>query len=891
MIQGEILKGHYGTFKVFRSPDNGLSEWQERAFLESIAPGNGYGSILQDNLTWRCVSVDGRNFVVTTYSAPQTENQVGGVYQHVRYFEADVESLGEAAEKSLFAPFADETAFEAVAGRKTALGGNWLVEFRKTHLASDQQSSERPNEMKQLDEQAMADLVCDCLYRGMVGDYSGLVIFVPKAYTFVPATYLRCCRTVMAMIAACVPFGLRRFLRFATNPDFQGRKHFNVLFAPEGTVLEPGQIGFFLYGKGRDKLDTPPLVPELVRLIRLTSKSRDRAVLNRVYQGLERGMRLEELDEQQYAIYLRQEDRSRENLDWELLRQYDRDLSEPALRETDQSRIRRSVLDQLGKGTPDNLLREDPALREASSLKDLAQALSNYVRVLDVLDEDLGRELSATLLQQCLRPERELEALNGDFELLCVICSTQNREVQENAEASAYPLQVLRLLDKGAVTAHLSKLSKIIQDRSRQRESDFFHALPGLVRGPFTELADAVEKLGPCKEAVLGNCMDRLVIETAAMLLDRALSEEERRSRCEEIRMLLDDSRRAGLDREVQNWERTLNERRQRLDSMTSFSAYLCLGVEDEECEAALWEHLRTQDGRRCGLRAYQRAYEQTAGRAWPEMWNKRSMLSRFVEKYQMGIWIDQETSWPDLRSELLAYRFLLKNMDQVYFWYPGAGEGEQLPLEDVMRTIEFVRAGQKERLSDDPDRYSANTDALICLAQAGMLRRDNVKTLNSHLPENVRRLIQQKSGKKRSLSWRFIALVEGIAAILIISALSAALFLSGPGKERPEPVAGPSSEVWNTELITSPFGGNHTVEPTASLPDKPQAFGPASNPSGEAQSAEPILSPINTPPGTKVEEASSAPAPDSFGTLQSGSDAPPSQGVETAAPSMATEE
>ena len=73
-----------------------------------------------------------------------------------------------------------------------------------------------------LDPDAVASLACACLYRGWVKDYSGLVILVPLSYTYLSESYLRYCRSIMLRIASCVPYGLRRYLSFATNPDSNG---------------------------------------------------------------------------------------------------------------------------------------------------------------------------------------------------------------------------------------------------------------------------------------------------------------------------------------------------------------------------------------------------------------------------------------------------------------------------------------------------------------------------------------------------------------------------------------------------------------------------------------------------------------------------------------------
>lgn len=867
MAQSEFLKGHFGDFKTFRGPNNELIGQQEDSFLEAVLPGNGYGSVIQDNLTWRCVEQNGRIYVVTTYSAPQKENQVGAYYQYVRYSAATPECLKD-TEKYMFVPFPDEKLFYSVANGYTSIQEDWISQSRKeqwSDLSMSLSLCERPNETKNIDQEVIAELACCCLYRGIVNDYSGLVIFVPKTYTVLFSSYLRYCRTIMSMVAKCIPAGLRRYLRFATNPDAQGQKKFNVFFAPEGTELEPEQTGFHLVSGGFKPPDRLPLAPEIAEVIHRAAQGRNSIILNEIYQDLERNQELDTLYPERYVRYLRQKARRGEKLDWILLRTYNKELAASTLSIEDRNWLINCIGEQLGGNTLDSLLEEDPDLKRSSNRDQLMETISNYSEIFKALEMRLGEELSRRLLRQCVLPSWTLEQVTEYSNQMRELCSAIGEDTKiYGRDQSAPSFSVLSILDQNAINAHLNNiLPELIQKKSIQLEQSFIDYLPELIFKPDGKLSDMIKQIDLCSKEIRSNCIRQLIHAVETVLADDKYSEDEKRSCYKAVAsQSLTGSQHNKLDSVFQAWEEKLDKRKELLTSMNNFGAYLSLKKEDAEFEQVLWKNFdEKSDYQKSGLAEFRRAYEQIAGKSWAEMEDERFILWHFVQNHQMGIWIDSTTVLNDLYSELLAYRTLLKDVDDVYMWYPGIEKGKQLPVEDVLQTINLIREVHRNKPLN-PNSFYSYRNVLMCLAKAGMLRKDNTETLYQYMPDAVRGLILHSPAKKKKLGWQFVAFVEGVASILIIVSLTMALLLPRPAQDdidaghtgevqtmtlEPNPSLKPQDDINSAALPTlSLQNEDDLISPEPSHPEGTQPVEPEPTLSTASQSAEPVVSPPN---------------------------------------------
>lgn len=772
MDRSEFLRGHFGKFQTYRGSGGLLGESYEDDLLEATAPGTGYGETIPDNQTWRCLEAGGRFYAVSTYSAPQIQRISGTFFQHVQYMEATLDNLRDGMEPGIFTAFANEAAFEAVAQGDIALGENWLQEFGKKCSPPVNMRQSLPLEL-QLDLDALADLACACLYRGCVKDYSGLVIFVPLIYTYRSESYLRYCRSIILRIASCVPYGLRRYLSFATNPDSNGTKNFSVLFAPEGTELDGRQVGVLLAtrGGGSGKMPENSLHPDLERLIWETTRTP--TILDQVYENLERGAELRSLEPKRYAQLERRLVLSREPLGWKQLREYQRQLTAPDMDVKEKEVLRQMLVSQLGSKALDAVLETAPELQNVAGIDQLMKALEAYGEVLRLLGKKLGPALSARLLQKCGASDWKLHQMNQTYRVLC------GNPFGVDSERKGGGRGALSLLDDGAFASWLSDLRGLIEGKNEEIRPVFLKKVPDLVCRERECLPEAIHLLGECRESVRNECLNALAKEAVEQIKGSHLPEEEKRRCYEEICPYLEEWQQEKLRRAFESWEQIREARRAQLDSMTSFTAYLALGCEDLECEERLWEEFRRTGWKDAGLGEFLSAYEWTKHRPWPELANEPAMLSRFVRKQKMGIWLDRTTRLESLHKELLAYRYLCREEKDVWLRCEQKAERE-FRVSDVLESVEYVWGLQNGEQSEESRQSMHIENALKYLAKAGVFRGCGPE-VERQLPLSVTRVLggSEKPSQAKQLDWKRIAILEGFIALVLILVLSVGLVFS----------------------------------------------------------------------------------------------------------------
>lgn len=780
MDRSEFLWGHFGRFQTYRDSGKLLGESYEDDMLAATTPGSGYGEKIRDNQTWRCLELGRQFYAVSTYSAPQTHRIRGTFFQHVQYMEATLGNLRDGMKAGIFTAFADEAAFEAVAQGDITLGKNWLQEFGEKRKPPVNMRQPLPLEL-QLDPDAVADLACVCLYRGWVKNYNGLVIFVPQTYIYNSAGYLRYCRSIMLRIASCVPYGLRRYLSFATNPDSNGTKNFCVLFAPKGTDLDGPQIGVSLEPQGGRSGKTPEhsLSSELERLIR--EAARTPAILDQVYENLERGRELRSLEPKLYAQMERRLALSREPLGWKHLREYQRQLTIPDLDVTEKEELRQMLERQLGSGTLDAVLETDPELQNVTGTNQLKEALEAYEKVLRLLGKKLGPTLSTRLLRKCGASGWKLEQMEQTYQMLC------GETFGADPERKGGCWDVLGLLDDRAFTSWLSELRELIERKSEEICRDFLEQVPELVCRHRECLSEAIHRLEARQGEVRNKCLDALAKEATEQMKGRRLSDEEKRRCYEEIRPYLEEWQQEKLRQAFEDWEYSREARRVQLDSMTSFTAYFALGCEDLECEERLWKEFRRTGWKNAGLKDFLRAYEWTKHRPWPELAEESAMVLRFVQKRKMGIWLDQSTRLESLHKELLAYCYLCKEEEDV--WLRCEQEAEQkFRVSDVLESVEYVWELQN---GEQPEKNQWNLHierTLKYLAKAGVLWGCGPK-VKRQLPLSVAKLlgVGKRLKQIKWRDWKWIAILESIIVLVLILVLSVGLvFFLSSGKTEP---------------------------------------------------------------------------------------------------------
>lgn len=771
MDRSEFLRGHFGKFQTYRDRGNLLGESHEDDLLAATAPGTGYGERIRDNQTWRCLETGGQFYAVSTYSAPQTQRISGTFFQHVQYMEATLENIRDGMESGIFTAFANEAAFEAVAQGDITLGENWLQEFGKKCRPPMNMRQPSPLELR-LDPDAVASLACACLYRGWVKDYSGLVILVPLSYTYLSESYLRYCRSIMLRIASCVPYGLRRYLSFATNPDSNGMKNFSVLFAPEGTELDRRQVGVSLatWGGESGKMPEHSLHPDLEQMIRETVRTP--AILDQVYENLERGTELRSLEPKRYAQMERRLVLSREPLSWKQLREYQRQMTELNLDAKERETLRQMLVSQLGSGALDAVLETDPELQNVAGIDQLIKTLEAYGEVLRLLGKKLGPTLSARLLRKCGASSWKLGRINQTYQILC------EDPFEADSERKGGGRSALALLDDVAFTSWLGELQRLIKRKNEEIRRDFLKEVPNMICQHREWLSEAIHLLEECQESVRNECLDALVEEAVEQIKGSRLPEEEKRHCYEEICPHLEGWHQENLRQVFEDWEQALEVRRAQLDSMTSFTSYLALGCEDLECEERLWEEFRRAGWKHAGLGEFLRAYEWTKRRSWPGLAEEPAMVSRFVREQKMGIWLDRTTRLESLYEELLAYRYLCKKEEDV--WLRCEQEAEwKFRVSDVLESVEYVwRLQNGERPEESLwDPHIENT--LNYLAKAGVLRGCGPEVERQLPPSTAEILGDSRPRKAKRRNWKRIAILEGIIALVLILALSVGLVCS----------------------------------------------------------------------------------------------------------------
>lgn len=710
---GEILKGHYGQYRVFQYSEIGLPEKLSERFLQGTSPGNCSWA----NQTWRCLENDGL-FIAASCCDRQKKRSVDTCYYHARYFSASVEALRSAMDDSIFSRFATEDEFEQIASGEIPLAPGWLG----SHLSNAKDSCRSVS----LDPARLADLACACLYRGAVQDYSGLVILVPAPFQYNGLGY---CRRIIKKISDCIPFGLRRYLSFATNPDDLGRKAFTVSFADKEDQAASGRMCVSLYKNGPwpDSLNYA-LDPEIVELIGAVAQNR--SILEKIYSIVEEGAELEQLTLERYASYWRTQKWDYLPLNWELLREYQKSLEHNELNAEDQEYISAHIAGRLD-GSLDEVLLGDPDLRDISTLEQLLLWLQEYRQVFETLGMSLGYGLSTQVLEQCLPislPLEELLAYNRSLEdKWGEFCARMNEEVLQR---------------------HKEQVQKLIEQENNIRTRAFLDELPQhLDNWREGGLSTAKKLLSHCDKTIIDRCMHSLAQSALDRLnKDSGIPEADVCGFYQAVTGVLEIEQQKDLIDWMSQWEQAQKERKELLKKLTSFEAYLSVESPDEGCARALWDHFTERGRRQAGMNDLLLAAERVEQKAWPLLSARLGqILTQFVKTYRMGVWVDAQTRIVSLYSDLLHYQMLVDDsVKTVYLWYEDEQEPQELTLDEMLRTIEIVIYARQEKTWEISRKCSDK--ALECLIKFGMVRQEDHSLLVPFLNNRAQPLFPEES-------------------------------------------------------------------------------------------------------------------------------------------------
>ncbi len=760
-MAGEILKGHAGQYRTFSCPSGALTREEEEQCLSAALPGDRS----RGNQTLRCVSCGGRLLLVSAYSAVQSGSAVGAVYQHAAFFENFQQWFEDGTAHELaFFRFAGEGDFRSVADQRTELRSGWNRAGAGLRESRCQLS---------LSPGRQAELACCCLSRGMTNDFGSLVILVPGSEDY--AAY---CRTVMEDVLRCVPTGLWRYLSFATNPDEAGKRHFAVLFAPEGTQVRPGERTAI-----RLEDETWPvshtLRPETAELIRRGAE--DPGLLRTVAVQVEREAELDQLTEERYVNFWRQHQLSGKPMDCSALRQYGEQLGQP-LSERERRRLEEELRGRLSApGSLERALGQDGTLMGVITPEELDQALSAYGSVFRALGRGMDQILSARLLDRILSSgQRTLEQLEEDGRRL-------DRCVSAGADGP---------LDRTAVERRREELDRETENANRLRKEAFERAIPA--GWDWKRLGELLEGLRPCREEVGRSCRSRLARLAAEHLDEAKLPEGQAREFYARITGLLGGGPElAPLEAWYQAWQRQLEERRKVLEGMTSYRAYLALGRQDEACLDHLLGWFDSNGYQRAGVKDLLQAAELEWGEAWPRLLDRLDGLLRALGRRQrLGVWLGPEKGWADLYSELLACRIIGQKTGEgkICLWYHGAEAARPMKLSKVLETVEMLQPVVLEGKKDRGGWY--NREALRVILASGMVRQEDRALLADVVELGDRDLLEQDGphkGKKTSKrSFRVPAAVK-IAALAAAALLAGVLLFSW--FSRPQPAGTPGTE------------------------------------------------------------------------------------------------
>lgn len=766
-LMGEILKGHAGQYRTFSCPADALSQEEVEQCLSGTLPGDRS----RGNQTLRCVTCGSRRLLVSGYSAVQKSSSADAVYQHAAFFENFHQwfERGTAHELAFFC-FAGEEDFRDVAGQRTRLCSGWPRRGAGLRESLCQLT---------LTPEQQADLACCCLSKGMTNDFGSLVILVPGSEDY--AAY---CRTVMERVLSCVPTGLWRYLSFASNPDETGKRSFAVLFAPEGTAVRAGERIAIRLDDGAWPV-SHSLRPETAELIHAAAFNPE--ILRTVAGELERDGELKRLTEERYVNFWRQYQLRLKPLDCAALKQYcgqlDRHLSE-----RERSRLEEEIRARLSEqGALEGALRQDESLLRAADPEELDRALAAYEAVFRIVGRELDKGLSAELLDRILTPgQPALEQLVEDAQRLDRCHSAGEDGV----------------LDKAAVRERREVLRRETETANRRRQEEFEWAIPA--GWDWNQLRTLVEQLKPCQESVRYSCLSKLARLAADHLERSGLSESGVREFYTQACGLVGrGDELAPLEKWYQGWQQRLEERRKKLESMTSYLAYLDLERQDEECLRRLLDYFESSGCRDAGVAGLLQAAELKWGEAWPRLLDRLTELLQALRREQrLGVWLEPGKSWAALYSELLACRMIEEKIGdfKLHLWHEDAGGARSMKLTRVLETVEWLRLAGPDGKRETDGRY--DREVLWVLLDSGMIRAVDEKSLRDVLDTGDLDLLDRNTGhrggkrvkKQKKLCPAFVALLFSAALFLVVIGMVLGLFLSRAAAQ-PQPSERPGTE------------------------------------------------------------------------------------------------
>ena len=178
-------------------------------------------------------------------------------------------------------------------------------------------------------------------------------------------------------------------------------------------------------------------------------------------------------------------------------------------------------------------------------------------------------------------------------------------------------------------------------------------------------------------------------------------------------------------------WETETNERKKRLAVIADFEDKLKRSVETEQAGRLQknLDKMGAQLRREVSLRDYLRVCEEAERRAWPDIFTNyaeyRDALARFIEQYELGVWLGPRVPWNALFADLLAYQ-ALTGRDDICLWRANKGSPSTLcykrAVATALDTVELVRATERGEASDI-DLLSCSY-VLYCFDMAGMIKR-----------------------------------------------------------------------------------------------------------------------------------------------------------------------
>ena len=464
---GEVLKGHDASYVTFRYERPLLNKEREDKFLNDVV---NPGDPKYPNITWFCTTdAKGKYYLVSICKSLQNKDKTT-YFTHCRYKAiTTVEDLHEPLEDSLFLPFATEADFYKVCREEKeecVLHPGW-----NPNSVSVSPSQKRTIDDLEKNADALAKLACWSYYKKAIGSPDPLLIEVPGSYQATPETYLNFCRKVMFQIVRCIPYGLRRFLRFSTNPSGDKLSEVCAGFIPRGTRMNGATItdisasGLSNYPGG--------LKEEFIKLIEeAAKKSGSDAFLRQVYDKVEQGETVDYLEEKLYVNYSQALHRAltpelfKEQI--QVIQKNDNGMTRSFL-DTSLSRLSEKNL------TLGDVIKKDDEFEKSASLSEVLSVLEKYTLAFEMnygktgRKETMDREWTDAVLQKIEERAWQFVKLDRYVSDLSVFRNAEDDQSKTSKELPG--LEGWRLLDPQSRENHYRNIRQIYKV---EREKMFF---------------------------------------------------------------------------------------------------------------------------------------------------------------------------------------------------------------------------------------------------------------------------------------------------------------------------------------------------------------------------------------------------------------------------------